>query len=85
MARAVPAEDFQAKTFEYSGEIYSVKSKFQMFKFFKLLDSNPGAALALALEDESLERLEEVDMDMEDFKVALDKISQAISGDSTGN
>lgn len=85
MARAVPAEDFQAKTFEYNGEIYSVKSKFQMFKFFKMLDSNPGGALALAVEDESLERLEEVDMDMNGFKDVLEKISQAISGDSTGN
>lgn len=85
MVKPVPAEDFQVKTFEYDGEIYSVKNKFQMFKFFKMLDTNPGGALALALDDESLERLEEVDMDMEDFKSVLEKISQAISGDTTGN
>lgn len=85
MARAVPAEDFQVKTFEFNGEVYSVKNKFPMFKFFTLLDTNPGAALALSLDKESLERLQEVDMDMADFKVVLEKISNAISGDSTGN
>lgn len=85
MAKPTPAEDFQVKTFEFNGEVYSVKSKFQMFKFFKMLDTNPGGALALALDDESLERLEEVDMNMDDFKEVLEKISQAISGDSTGN
>lgn len=85
MVKAVPADDFESKTFVFDGETYAVKSKFKIFKFFKALNDNPVSAIALALEDESIERLEELEIDMEDFKKILESISNVLAGTSSGN
>jgi hypothetical protein len=86
MARVTPASDkVEVKTFEFEGETYTLKNKFKMFKFFKQLNENPVLAISLALEDESLDRLEELDMDMDDFKALLEAMSQALAGTSAGN
>lgn len=85
MPRAVPANDLAVKSFDFDGETYYVKSKFPMFKFFKQLNENPVLAMSLALEGESLERLEGKDMDMEDFKNLLESLSQTLAGTNSGN
>jgi hypothetical protein len=85
MVKATPDTDFESKTFEFNGETYAVKNKFKIFKFFKALNDNPVSAIALALEDESIERLEELEIDMEDFKEILENISSALAGTSSGN
>lgn len=85
MVKAVPADDFEAKTFEFEGETYAVKAKFKIFKFFKALNENPVSAITLALEEESLERLEDLEIDMEDFKVILERISDVLAGTNAGN
>lgn len=85
MARAVPANDLETKSFEFQGETYEVKKKFKMMKFFRLINQNPVDALSLALTNESLERLEDLDIDMEDFKVLIENLSQALAGTNSGN
>lgn len=86
MAKATPEADLQEFTsFEFQGETYQTKRKFKMFKFFKTLSENPVEAVALALTDDSVARLEEKDLDMDDFKDLLELISNSIAGTNSGN
>jgi hypothetical protein len=86
MAKATVADDLLEYTeFEFQGEVYKTKRKFKMFKFFKTISENPVEAVALALEEESLARLEEKELDMDDFKDLLELISNAIAGTDSGN
>lgn len=85
MAKVVPADDYAEKTFEFNGEVYAVKPKFKIFKFFKTLNDNPVEAISLAVEDDDYARLEELEIDMEDFKTILEGISNALSGTNAGN
>lgn len=83
---SVPSDDYvEFKTFEFDGEIYRVKTKFKMFKFFKQITENPVGAIELAVEPSDYAKLEELDLDMEDFKNILEGISNTLSGDSAGN
>lgn len=84
-AKPVPADDFELKSFTYEGQTYFVKSKFKIFKFFKALNENPVTALELALEEDSYDRLAELEIDMEDFKVILEGISDVLAGTTSGN
>lgn len=83
--RSVPAQDLETKSFEFQGETYDVKKKFKMMKFFRKINENPVDALSLALTGESLERLEELELDMEDLKVLLEALAQTLAGTSSGN
>lgn len=80
-----PSDDLQYKVFEYRGEEYRIKSKFQIFKFFKVLNENPILAISLAVEEEDFSRLEELEIDMNDFKEILEGISNVLAGADTGN
>lgn len=82
---SVPADDYEYKTFEYAGEVYRVKSRFKMFKFFKEITENPVGAIALAVEEEDFARLSELEINMEDFKQILEGISNTLAGDTAGN
>jgi hypothetical protein len=84
-AKPVPADDYEVKTFEFHGEYYTVRTKFKMVKFFRLLDENPVLAIQEALEEPSYKKLEEIDIEMDDFKDLLEKVAKAISGDTAGN
>ncbi len=77
--------DNELKTFTFRDQTYEVRTKFKMFKFFNLINSNPVAAVALALTEDSLERLESEEMDMDDFKTLLEAISEAIAGTDSKN
>lgn len=85
MVKAVPANDLETKTFEFQGETYEIKKKFKMMKFFRRLSENPVEALSLALTEESLERLEELELDMDDFKTLIEALSQGLAGTNSGN
>jgi hypothetical protein len=84
-AKPTPSDDFEAKTFWYQNEAYRVKPKFKIFKFFKALNENPVTAIELAVEEDDFARLEELEIDMEDFKVILEGISDALAGTNSGN
>lgn len=85
MVKPNPSDDMALKQFEYRGELFTVKNKFKMLKFFRLLQNDPAGAIELVIEEEDYARLEDLDMDVEDLKVLLEKVSEAISGDSLGN
>jgi hypothetical protein len=86
MTNANPSTDLlEFNEFVFQGETYKVKRKFKMMKFFRTISENPVDAVALVVEDESLARLEDKDLDMDDFKDLLELISNAISGTDTGN
>lgn len=88
MAKAVstPSDDLKEYTeFEFQGEVFKTKRKFKMFKFFKTISENPVEAVALALTEDSVTRLEDRDLDMDDFKELLELISNSIAGTTSGN
>lgn len=86
MVKPTPEDDLlQFNEFEFQGEVYQTYRRFKMFKFFKTLSDNPVEAVALALTEESLAKLEEKDLDMDDFKDLLEQISNAIAGTNSGN
>lgn len=86
MPKVTPEEDLKEFTeFEFQGETYRTKRKFKMFKFFKTLSDNPVEAVALALDDDSVTRLEEKELGMEDFRELLELISNSIAGTNSGN
>lgn len=81
-----PVDDLKEfNEFEFQGETYRTKRKFKMFKFFKEVTENPVAAVSLALDEDSFTRLEDKDLDMDDFKDLLELISNAIAGTNAGN
>lgn len=85
MTKPTPADDYEFKTFEFNGETYRVRTKFKMLKFFKLITENPVSALELAVEPEDFARLEELDLNMDDFKAILEGASNALAGTTLGN
>lgn len=85
MTKPTPADDYQFKTFEFDGETYRVKTKFKIFKFFKLLNENPVLAMEQAIEPEDYAKLEELELDMADFTKILEGISNTLGGTSAGN
>lgn len=86
MVKATPANDLPAfNEFEFQGETFQVRRRFKMFKFFKELTDNPVSAIALVLTEESLAKLEDRDLDMDEFKDLLEVISLAIAGTNAGN
>lgn len=70
---------------EFNNITFEVKPKFKIFKFLRLLNSEPIEAISLALTDESIEKLEELEMDMKDFEQVLELIAQKIAGTNQGN
>ncbi len=83
---STPSDDLLAfNEFEYQGEKYTTLRKFKMVRFFRLLEENPISAIALILTDESLARLEEKDMDMDDFKDLLEIVAKSLGAESAGN
>lgn len=85
MVKPTPADDYEAKTFEFNGETFRVKNKFKMVKFFRLLNENPILGLEQVVEEEDFKRLEDIDMDMDDLQRLVEAISQAIAGSNSGN
>jgi hypothetical protein len=65
---------------EILGETYQLRRKFKRLKFLRLLSSDPGSALALVFSPESLERLEDMDMDESDLEITFTKVSEALVG-----
>lgn len=69
----------------FNGVTLEVKPKFKIFKFLRLLNSSPIEAISLALTDESIEQLEDMDMDMKEFEQVLELIAEKIAGTTQGN
>lgn len=80
-----PSEDLNYKVFEYRGEEYRIKSKFKLFKFFKMISENPILAIELAVEEDDFARLENLEIDMDDFKELLEGISNVLAGSDAKN
>lgn len=79
--KSLPANDTLAtKDIEFNGVTLTVKTKFKIFKFMKMINTDPIGALTLALTDESQEVVEELEMDFADFEILINKISDALSG-----
>ena len=81
MARGIPARDNSTtQEIEFNGIQLTVKTKFKIFKFMRMLNTDPIGALSLALDEDSLETVEEIEMDLADFEKLVNLISDAISG-----
>lgn len=80
--KAVDAElaDSSFIEFTFQGETYRVKKRFKRLRFMRLLGSNPGEAMAMALHDDDLEILEDMDLSDEEFGELLEAISEAMVG-----
>ncbi|MET0463750.1 MAG: hypothetical protein ABW007_11375 [Chitinophagaceae bacterium] len=84
--KANPATDtLDFVEIEFNGITLTVKTKFKIFKFMKLINSDPISALQLALTDESAELVEDIEMDFSDFEVLVNKITDALSGTDLKN
>lgn len=83
--KAVPADDLNVQEFEFQGETYAVKKKFKIAKFFKKLNSEPIDAIELALTEESYNKFEDLEMDMDDLKEFLEGLSGAMAGTTAKN
>lgn len=83
--KAVPADDYGVKTFEFQGETYRVKKKFKVAKFMRRINSEPIDAIELVLVPEDFARFEDLEMDMDELKEFLEGLSSALSGDSLKN
>jgi len=78
--KSTPANDISNKTIEFNGVTLTVKTKFKIFKFMKMIDKDPIGAMSLALTEESLAVAEDLEMDFNDFEVLVNMISDALSG-----
>lgn len=84
--KPTPSDDLLAfNEFEFQGERYTTLRKFKIVKFFRLLEQNPITALAEILTEESLSKLEEKDMDMDDFKDLLEVVAKSLGAENAGN
>lgn len=86
MVKATPENDLLAfNEFEFQGETYQTRRKFKMVKFFRALEENPITAIALILTEDSLARLEDKEMDMDDFKDLLEVVAKSLGTGNAGN
>lgn len=83
--KVTPDADLGTKTFEYDGQTYVIRNKFKIGKMFRALNENPIEALEIVLEEESFERFEDLEMDMDDFKKFMESMSEALGGASAKN
>lgn len=77
--------DNDVKTFEYEGQTFTLRNKFKIGKFFRALETNPMEAIALIMDEDSLERFEDLEMDMDGFKEFMTLMSEALSGTDSKN
>lgn len=81
-----PANDTQEfASIEFNGVTLQLRTKFKIFKFMRMIDTNPIGALTLALSDESAEAIEDIEMDFKDFETLVNKITDALSGTDLKN
>lgn len=78
-------QDRSVKTFFFNEEIFTVRNKYKIGKFFRALESNPVEALQIILTEESFEKFENLEIDMEDFKNFIEEMAKAASGSDTKN
>jgi hypothetical protein len=67
---------------EIFGETYHVRKKFKRLKFLRLLTSDPVSALELVFVDGDMERLEELDIDEDQFAEIINAVSESFTGGS---
>lgn len=84
-ARVTPDSDLDTKTFEYDGQTYTIRRKFKIGKMFRALNENPIEALEIVLEEDSYQRFEDLEMDMDDFKRFMESMSEAVGGSTAKN
>lgn len=85
MPKTVPADDFEAKSFEFQGERYYVRDKFKVARFLRALNDAPVDAIELVLEDESFEKFLDLEISMDDLKEFLEKLSNVMAGAPSKN
>lgn len=83
--RKVTPDDLNPNGFEFDGERFTVKSKYKIGKFFRLLETNPVGALEVILDEESYAKFEELEMDMKEFESFFEKVANVASGSSAKN
>lgn len=77
--------DHEAKAFEFAGQTFGVKRKFMIGRFLKVLNTSPVDAIEIVLEPDSFEAFLDLEMDMDDLKEFLNRMSNALSGDELKN
>lgn len=83
--KAVPADDFNTKTFEFQGEVFTVRERFKVGRFLKSLSDAPVDAIELVLEEHSFEKFLDLEITMDELKEFLEGLSEAMSGSSSKN
>lgn len=83
VVKTTPDADLSAQSFEFQEKTFEVRTKYKIAKFFKALNENPIDALELVLTEDAYAEFEELEMDMEDFKIFMEKLAEAVGG-STG-
>lgn len=84
-ANRSPANDGSLVSVTFKGVELTVKTKFKIFKFMRMINEDPIGALALALTETSLEAAEEIEMDFKDFEELINLISETLSGGNLKN
>lgn len=73
-----PADYFE---FEFNGETYKVRKKFKRLKFLRLMgEGELFNAIALALDPEELERLEDSDLEEKELEDLLEILAKTLMG-----
>lgn len=78
-------DTFNYVTFEYAGEAYSVKKKFKIGRFLKVINENPMDAIEIALTEESYEKFLDLEITMDELKEFMESVASAISGSGLKN
>lgn len=72
-------------TFEWRGNVFTVKKKFPIFGFMRVLDKSPIEAMTMILSPESLELLETYEMDFADLGDFVNTVSKNLGAGNSGN
>ncbi len=80
-----PADDQNHTIVVWHDIPLQVKKKFPMFGFMRALDKSPIDAIGMILSEESLAKLEEVEMDFADLSDLMEAVSEGLGAKNAGN
>lgn len=83
--KPTPDHDLESRSFDFADKTFFVKRKYKIGKFLKTLNDSPVDAIEIVLEEQSYNEFLELEMDMDDLKEFLEKMSGALAGSSLGN
>lgn len=83
--KLTPDADLETNYVVWEGQKLEVRTKFKVGKFLRLINTDPGNAIALILTDDALEKFDELEFTMDEFGEFMTELAGAIGASDQKN